>query len=72
MSHIIDAVQVSGSLLVEHVLALAAYDFEGIGAVEQLAGLSGKKQQVLLNRRCKVGNCYGSATKEGQALDTRH
>lgn len=36
MRHIVDAVQVAGALLVEHVLRHAAHDLQRIGPVEQL------------------------------------
>lgn len=47
MSHIVDAVQVPGALLVEHVLTLAAYNFQGVRPIEELAGLSGIRNYIL-------------------------
>lgn len=43
MGYIVDAVQILGALLIEHILTLTAHNFQGIRAIEELAGLSTEK-----------------------------
>ena len=47
MSHVIDAVQVPGTNLVEHVLALAPLDLQGLVAVEQLTRFPARHKETM-------------------------
>jgi len=49
MSNIVDAVQIPSALLIEHILTLAAYNFQGVRTIEKLAGLPREKQLKCIN-----------------------
>lgn len=46
MSHIVDAIEVTGTLLVKHVLPLTTDYFQWIRFVEQLTGFTGRRRRL--------------------------